>query len=229
MTQERLVQIVDLAYERLRMKINGGRIRVENEASLQLHLGSILKTVGELYETSKDEHFAIELEKPVRLTDRTFDKSRTERAKIDIWCSFIDPTKASADACAIELKFFKRENHREPNNRYDVFVDIANLERYGQIATSCFLIVGTDHDHYVHQAAYSPDTSDFDFRHGSAYVAGATATYKTAKPYGPPVSLRRGYSFAWDTVAGGYHFLKLVVDPNRHGAPASVPPSERAR
>ena len=213
MTQERLIRIVDLAYERLRTKIIGGRIRVENEASLQLQLGSILKTVGELYEVDRNEHFAIELEKPVVLPDHVFGKSGTDRAKIDIFCSFVDPTKQDVDACAIELKFFKKANHREPNNRYDVFADIANLERYGCIAKYCFLIIGTDHDHYVSQDLYSSDTADFDFRHGSGYVMGTAATYRTAKPHGPPISLKKDYSFQWDTVAGGFHFLKLVVDP----------------
>ena len=215
MASDRLIQVVNLAYERLRQKINGQRIRVDNEASLQLHLASILKAIGELYETGRNEHFFIELEKPFKLQGQVFGKSGTERAKIDIFCSFVDATSNATETCAIELKYFKKANHREPNNRYDVFADIANLERYGMVAECCFLIVATDHDHYVSQAAYSADTSDFDFRHGTTYTVGTSATYRTSMPYAPPIALRRSYSFIWDTVAGGIHFLKLAVEPTQ--------------
>lgn len=214
MTHQRLAQIIDFAYDRLREKINGGRISVDNEASLQMQFGSILKTVGELFERSRRELFAIELEKKVRLASGAFGKSGTKNAKIDIFCSYIDSETEDGESCAIELKYLKRENHREPNNRYDVFADIANLERYGSIARQCFLIVGTDHSHYVSQAAYSPDTADFDFRHGIAYRAGFPATYKTVKPYGAPIELRRSYSFHWDRVEGGLHFMKVPIEPS---------------
>ena len=36
MSKERLARVFELSYECLRQKINGGRIHVENEASLQL-------------------------------------------------------------------------------------------------------------------------------------------------------------------------------------------------
>lgn len=213
MTQQRLAQIVDFAYERLREKIKGGRISVDNEASLQMQFGSILKTVGELFERSCKELFTIELEKAVLLPSGAFGKSGTKKAKIDIFCSYIDPDAGEGESCAIELKYFKKENHREPNNRYDVFADIANLERYGSIARQCFLIVGTDHSHYVSQEAYSRDTADFDFRNGVTYTAGFAAIYRTKKPYGAPIALQRSYAFHWDSVEAGLHFMKLPVWP----------------
>lgn len=213
MAQERIIQVVDLAYECLRTKVNGGRIKVDNEASLQLHFGSILKTVGELFETSKDEHFSIELEKSIFLEKKTFGKSRSNRAKIDIFCEFSNTISGVNETCAIELKFFKKANQREPNNRYDAFLDIANLEQYESIAKHCFLIVATDHDHYVNKGSYSEDTADFDFRHGSKYELGKIATYRTKKPHGNPIILRQSYLFHWDSVAGGYHFMKLSVQP----------------
>jgi len=186
---------------------------VENEASLQLQLSALLKTTGELYERNKNEVFAIELEKPVLLSGGLFEKSGTSKAKIDVWISFEDIETKVKHSCAIELKFFKYANHREPNNRYDVFSDIQNLEAYGDFADLCFLIVATDHHHYVNQDSYSQDTADFDFRHGSHYDAGTVLTYKTAKPHGEPIALGYAYSFAWDECTGGIHFLKLPVLP----------------
>jgi uncharacterized protein YbaR (Trm112 family) len=149
------MEIVEFAYIRLREKINGGRICVENEASLQLQLSALLKSTGVLYERNKNEVFSIELEKPVLLSEGLFGKSGTSKAKIDVWISFEDIETKAKHSCAIELKFFKYANHREPNNRYDVFSDIQNLEAYGDSADLGFLIVATDHHHYVNQGRYS--------------------------------------------------------------------------
>jgi hypothetical protein len=215
MYQERLIKVVNFAYCRLREKIGGGRICIDNEASLQLHLSSILKSTGELYERSKSELFSIELESPVRLPDGRLGKSGTTKARIDILISFEIVGTNVKHSCAIELKFFKLANHREPNNRYDVFSDIQNLEAYGGTADLGFLIVATDHHHYVSQDSYSNDTADFDFRQGARYESGTVLTYKTSKPHGPPIALGGSYSFNWDQCAGGIHFLKLQVLPHQ--------------
>jgi hypothetical protein len=215
MSQDRLIRVFELAYECLRQKINGGRIRVENEASLQLQFASIIKSVGELLEVHRDEFFSIELEKPVELSGATFEKSGSAKAKIDIFFSYTNIATRENPSCAIEMKFFKRKNHREPNNRYDVYADIHNLETYGGVADCCFMVVATDHDHYVSQSAYSSDTGDFDFREGISYVSGTVVSYRTPEPYGVPIALKGSYSFTWDTAAGGLHFLKLAVKPHK--------------
>ena len=213
MSRDRLIRTFDLAYECLRRKINGGRISVDNEASLQLQFASILKSVGELLEVERDEFFSIELEKSVSLATGAFGKSGSKKAKIDAFFSFTNAATKETHSCAVEMKFFKKKNHREPKNRYDVFADILNLESYGGFSDCCFLLVATDHDHYVSQSKYSQDTAGFDFRDGFTYMAGTTATYRTPKPYGVPITLRHPYSFAWDKAVGGLHFLKLPVEP----------------
>jgi hypothetical protein len=215
MYDDRLTRVFDLAYECLRRKINGGRIRVENEASLQLQFAAILKSVGELLEVERDEFFSIELEKPITLPQGAFTKSGSSKAKIDILFSFTNVATKTVRSCAVEMKFFKRLNHREPNNRYDVFADIHNLENYGDIAELCFMVVGTDHDHYVSQAEYSEATGQFDFREGRNYLSGTTTTYRTVSPYGAPITLRGSYAFSWDQTAGGLHFLRVLVKPER--------------
>lgn len=209
---ERLVRVFDLAYDCLRQKINGHCIQVDNEASLQLHFAAILKSVGELHEFERNERFSIELEKAVELTGTSV-KSGSRRAKIDIVFSFIDVVTDEKCSCAIELKFFKKENHREPNNRYDVFADIHNLENYGGNADHCFMVVATDHNHYVSQETYPSGTGEFDLRDGVVYRAGTIATCRTDKPYGDPITLKNSYQFHWDTFDKGLHFLKLAVEP----------------
>lgn len=211
--EDRIKQIVAVAYNRLCAKITGQRIQVANEASLQLQLASILQTLGELYEESPSERFKIELEKSVKLAGGTFAKSGTEKANIDIWFSLEDIESGESHSCAIELKYFKRANHREPNNRYDAFKDLQNLERYGDFVDAGYLLVATDHLHYINQKAYSPDTEDFDFRHGKSYQAGTELVYRTVKPYGPPITLRNDYTFEWKTVESGLSFLFVAVAP----------------
>lgn len=211
--EQRIKQIVSVAYERLCGKITGQRIQVANEASLQLQFASILKTIGELYEESPSERFDIELEKNVTLTGGKFVKSGTENAKIDIWISLSDAESEERHACAIELKYFKRANHREPNNRYDVFKDLKNLERYGEFADVGFLLVATDHPHYINQEEYSSDTEDFDFRHGTEYKAGTEMVYRTEKPHGVPITLSNNYTFKWQTVESSLSFLFVSVVP----------------
>ena len=215
MQDNRLVRVFELAYECLRNKINGGRIRVENEASLQLQFSSILKSVGELLEIERDEFFSIELEKPIKLPDRDFGKSESSKAKIDIWFAYTNASTKVVRSCAVEMKFFKKQNHREPNNRYDVFADIHNLENYGRVAEQCFMVVGTDHDHYVNQTEYADATKGFDFRDGRKYFGGTEVTYQTNKVYGKSITLRGSYDFTWHQASGGLHFLRVPVVPNR--------------
>ena len=75
------------------------------------------------------------------------------------------------------------------------------------------MIVATDHTHYVSQDSYSNKTKDFDFRHGSKYVAGTTLKYATSKPYGPEIILQNSYSFNWQMIGNDnkIHFLFLEV------------------
>ena len=221
MYQERLKEIVDLSFKSLYEKINGGLIVVENEASLQLQISSILKTLGELFIYRREELFSIELEKPVTLTKGVFNKSNSSKARIDIFISIENISTKEKDNCAIELKFFKKANHREPNNRYDVFKDIKNLENYGKFADCGVLLVATDHEHYVSQKNYSKDTADFNFKHGSSYKAGKILEYKTTTPYGEAITLRDSYQFNWLNTVGGTSFMLLNVNSsnkaNSHG------------
>ncbi|MBL4575747.1 MAG: hypothetical protein JKY51_06580 [Opitutaceae bacterium] len=211
--EDRSKKVFEEAYAVLCRKLSGGAVVVQNEASLQLQLASILKTLGELSVFKPDERFSIELEKSVTNGEALFAKSGSRRAKIDIWYQFEDRSSGEKVRTAIELKFFKRENHREPDNRYDVYKDLLNLEGYGQHSDLGFLAVFTDHQHYVSQELYSEDTKDFDFRDGSTYRTPTELFYRTSKPYGPPIVLQGDYDFKWDHRGGGLYALKTAVRP----------------
>ncbi len=75
------------------------------------------------------------------------------------------------------------------------------------------MLVATDHLHYITQASYSAETSDFDFRNGQSYKAGTTLTYRTGS-YGKPIKLAGDYHFGWmdatDTTTLGYLLLEVT-------------------
>lgn len=125
--KNRLTEIIETSFRLLEMKIANGGIISQNEASFQLELGYILKVVGQLYEFKPTEKFHLELESYFDLEKKSI-KSNSNKARVDIYLEFGDEKQKSKGA--IELKFLKKRNHREPNNRYDIFKDISNLEAY---------------------------------------------------------------------------------------------------
>jgi hypothetical protein len=201
-------EIIETAYRLLIHKLANGGLTSKNESSFQLEFGYALKTLGHLYEFRPEDKFHLELESYLPLAGQSI-KSKSDRARVDLLIDYRDD-KQSVKA-AIELKFFKKENHREPNNRYDVFKDLSNLELYKQNNIDlCYFILATDHLHYVSQDKYSPDTADFDFRNGKEYNAGTILSYRTATPYGDNLQLKQNYKFAWDNVRE-LNFLKVKV------------------
>lgn len=203
MSTERLRKLVQGAVPALFAQIHGGRVRCESEATLQLHLGRVLSTMGDLALVHPRETFSIELEKPL---------VGARRGRIDIWFSLTTYDDREW-RCAVELKFFKRANQREPNNRYDVFKDISRLEGCKDVADLGFMLVATDHPHYIEQPSYSADTQDFDFRHGSGYLAGRAMEYRTTSPYGEPITLLQSYDFLWSDGPLPLRYMLLEVTP----------------
>lgn len=211
MYKKRLKEIIDNSFHTLEMKLANGGVVSHNEASFQLELAYILKVFGKLYEFAPDEKFDLQLEKKITLNDTSI-KSSSKNARVDIWMTFGNEQEYAIGA--IELKFFKKENHREPNNRYDVFKDISNLEAYKANGTDLnYLFISTNHSHYVNQAKYSTATQDFDFRHGSSYSSGQVLQYKTAtnKSDVSEIVLKGNYQFEWSKPTSDLFFLKVEV------------------
>lgn len=210
---ERLKSIINTGFDILSEKISHGSISIDNESSFQLQYGYILTTLGSLYEFSKEDNFTIELENYLELKEIS-GKSGTNRARVDIILKFeniVEGKIINKHQAAIELKYFKKENHREPNNRYDVFRDLSNLEKYREAGIDiCCFILATDHAHYYNQETYSTDTADFDFRDGSRYKAGKVLSYRTEKPYGEDMALKNSYVFKWTPINDRY-FLKVDI------------------
>jgi len=203
-------EIVDFGYRILCEKIEHGNIKIDNEAGLQLQLGFILKNIGQLFEFSKNDKFSVLLETKINLSTNS-DKSGTKSARCDIELHLENVVDNRKVKCAIELKYFKKENHREPNNRYDYFADLSNLEKYKKQGFDvAYMIIGTDHEHYVNQNDYSNDTADFDFRDKKKYTKGSKLEYRTSKPYGSPIVLESNYNFTWNKYKK-FYFMKTEI------------------
>ena len=201
---ERIRRIVKDAAAKLVAQIRGGRVQCESEATLQLHLGRIIANIADLESVHADEAFSIELEKPVE---------GERRGRLDVWFRLIDAGREEW-RCAVELKFFKKKNQREPNNRYDVFKDIARLEKGGDVADIAFMLVATDHKHYVNQKKYKPTAVDFDFRHKKSYQAGSELVYNG--DYGDGhITLAEDYRFEWTDVDTALPYLLVEITPSR--------------
>lgn len=207
--RNRLKEIIEMSFQTLEMKLANGGINSRNEASFQLELGYILKVFGQLYEFAPTEKFNLEMESYIKLSTKSI-KSNSKKARIDILLTFGTETEFATGA--IELKFFKKKNHREPNNRYDIFKDISNLEAYKEDGIDLnYLFISTDHKHYVDQKEYSVDTKDFDIRRGSSYKSGQVLEYRTTNPYGPPIMLKGNYEFDWSEPIDNIYFTKIEI------------------
>lgn len=206
---DRLKEIINLSYNCLIHKLGNGSLNTQNEASFQLEFSHILRTIGNLYEFNIDDKFYLELESYIQLKEIS-SKSKSHQARVDLIAIY--QHKEITIRCAIELKFFKKENFRSPNNRYDVFQDLKNLELYKKNNLDfCYFILGTNNSHYVNQTrCYSNVSRDFDFRNGKKYQAGTILTYNSDNPYGDPISLDNDYAFNWNTINNLY-FLKVEV------------------
>lgn len=161
-----------------------------------------------VYIVQIEDKFHLEFETYNGLNDESI-KSGSKRARVDLLLKYRGENNSTT--AAIELKFFKKENHREPNNRYDVFRDIALLEQYKKNGIDlCYFLLATDHSHYYNQNKYSADTADFDFRSGKEYKAETMLSYRTQIPYGKDICLSRDYEFLWNKINDLY-FLKIKV------------------
>ena len=208
---KRLHSIINDAFNLLEEKIAHGGIKARNEASFQLELAYILKVIGKLHEFKSDEKFYMELEKPMTLTTIS-KKNNSKKARVDIYLEF--GTSKNKSSAAIELKYLKKSNHAEPNNRYNLFSDLYNLEDYKtQKVDLCYFYVGTDHSHYVNQQNYSTNTMDFDMRNGKKYVAGTKLVYRTDTPQGSPIILKNNYEFKWNKPINNVelYFMRVTV------------------
>jgi hypothetical protein len=129
-TIKRLNQVIELSWEIIFERIINGKLIINKESSLQLHLSKLIFELGNSFCILKDETFDIEME------------TRYEKKSIDIVC-----TLGSIKA-AIELKcFIKSSNRATDLDCYDSLVDIERLYYFEGFDIKKFICL-TDNNYY---------------------------------------------------------------------------------
>jgi hypothetical protein len=200
-TENRLKYLINLSWLIFQEKVNGKQIKTNKEASMQLHLGSIIKQLGNLFCFKSGEEFKIAMEE--------FYKGKN----IDIICSIKDIK------VAIELKCIKEKTAKgtyrgaHDLSRYHIYKDIERLESYKDDFELCKFLCMTDDS-----KIWNKDIKGYasSFNTGDGYLA-------KAKVYPPPwkgkwqnkasdkeITFKNSYKFQW--IKGTkYRFLNLDI------------------
>lgn len=196
--RSRLELLIDYAYFLFCNQVAGGIIpRVDNEASMQLHLSDILLQVGRMNVFAPDEHFSVVLEKKIDLNKPTV-KSPKRKARIDI---FIELKKGEETAsAAVELKYLKKSDSASTDARYSLYKDLQNLEQYASNIPGLYFceIVYCDKPSLIYGGR-----SKFSLVEGNEIQQ-----YEGDEVY-KPIPLTNHYPIHWDEL-GKHSFLKLI-------------------
>ena len=196
----RLDIIVQTSYRIVCQKVAAGSISIYNEASLQLHLGTILKELGQLYEFSKSERFVIELE---RRFENIYTAKSNGDARCDISAAFFENNILLAQAF-IELKYFKKSDtpnsaEATKDNRYGLFMDMENLEQYRnkeepkEGATLCYEIAIAQNSTYANPNSRSLLNTGNGIMTNVSKNSEGVITYASRRD----VCLKGNYMFEW--------------------------------
>lgn len=189
--KERLLEIVSLSYKIFQAKVVNGTIgNFENEASMQLQLGVIMKDVGLLYEWDENDKFTIRFEKKINLKEPT-SKSTNGKARCDIYLELKTKNqnkKKEIYSIGIELKYFpKCEGETTTVNRKAILEDIQNLECYKQLN---YIDAG-------YELVYTTNYNYADSNTRSKINIGCDVVVKKGDP-NYEVELREDHTFLWD-------------------------------
>lgn len=150
---KRIERAIDESWEILMLRIASGRVRVNKEASLQLHYASILHSMGELMCNAPGEAFTVELE------------THVSGKNLDVTCVLGDAR------AAVELKCFRRASNRAVDvDMYDVLKDIHRLFALEGFAAKRFFCL-TDNRYYP-TAAHKGYAGSVSIKQGRKYRSG---------------------------------------------------------
>lgn len=208
--KERLKLIIDQAYYLLCNKIAGKEIVANNEASMQLQLGALIKSLGVLYEFSSIDHFHIELETPESISETAKSKNG---ARCDIKIAFYEGRQSTPKAQAyIELKYFKipetiSSTEAITDNRFGVLMDIENLEHYQEE-----LRVGNSAKPLCYEIVFAENSTYYSAKRATEYDIGDNITSESSYSYcGKTICLKHKYTFHWDKYSETQYWLKIQI------------------
>jgi len=199
--KSRLRYLVDLSWKIFQENINGKQIKINKEASMQLHLSVILKQLGSLFCFEPGENFTIIMEKFY------------EGKNIDIVCS-IGNIKA-----AIELKCLNEKTSKGTYraaydiSRYQIYKDIERLESYRtDFELRKFFCMTDDSKIWntnVKGYANSFNTGDGYLAKAQIYSPPWKGKWKS-KTLDKEIAFKNNYKFQW-LKGDKYRFLSLDI------------------
>ena len=201
---------------------------IENEAPFQLHFASVIRSIGNMY-VLPGETFYVDLE-------TKWMKSEGKKKYIDITCGFYEfGDKNPKYACAIELKFKRKDYGALPHNLFAIYKDIESLEdeiirpEFGGDMEKPYYSEGrfyfiTNNGDYCSKPAYVNKSKQQDEAGENKYKPFGLSENKVNKEiiYHPEkgsdedrrVSLHREYGISWEkhTNAGNEDWYFLEID-----------------
>lgn len=199
---------------------------IENEAPFQLHFASVIRSVGSMY-TLPGETFYVDLE-------TKWDGPDGKKKYIDITCGFYElGSRVPKYACAIELKFKRKDYGALPHNLFAIYRDIESLEREvmtdGNVGEQKYsegrFYFLTNNEDYCNKAAYV-NKSKQETDGASRYKAFGLNGEKTRREvvYHPEkgseedrkVELKNEYELVWEQHKGdssddNWYFLEIDI------------------
>lgn len=198
----RLEEILDVSWRIFISRFIGGRHPINIEAPFQHHLANTLLEVGNLYCTSRDDVFFVDLEQ--KCPD-----IKGKNKYLDIVCSF----KNANVSCAIELKFKTEKQGAQDWGRIDAYVDIEAVEvacRKNKAYSMGRFYMITDSAMYTKPSKKGVGTV-FCLHHGHLTMAGTELSYPLSKGRSEViVQLEESYPLHWQQI-GKWHFLEVKI------------------
>jgi len=192
----RLNMVIDLGWDIFYKRVTTGRIKINNEASMQLHYASILHGLGELLCIKTGEIFDVEME------------STVGRKNIDITCSY------GQIRAAVELKCFRKISNRAADlDMYDSLKDIERLFLYKDFQVKKFICL-TDNPYYI-KGNHAGHASNVSIKDGIFYKKDQPITPSWIGKWkdssrDKEIVFSNDVQLTWASDAGGqWYYLKL--------------------
>lgn len=213
--QQKVRQIIDLAWESFKFKVASGVFNPENEKMMQLQLALTMQSLAPVFEYSFDEKIKILLEVPVLINHVN------PKRVIDIVICFNH--KDLTKHFPVELKCYRKFTRdgsgktRGAQNigMYDYWTDIENIEHYSALPNYGFgtHMCLTDDDYYVDTKHKGKQVSVYSTCKNRRNIAGIL-THPIATRLGS-IQLKGAYSMShWETIEG-FHFIRQEYQHNQ--------------
>lgn len=202
--ENRLRQVISVAWHVFTRKVGGGLITINKEASMQLQYAYILKQLLPLTLHEKGESADLELETGV--------KTKSGTNNIDILLRAVSPM--GERKIAIEMKCYRKEaasgGARGAHNIFmkDVYEDLHILEEYVALghASRGVALVMNDLERFVNPKVKNGECWAYDISQGHTFPGGQISVPIGGKDV--QVDLQNSYTFDW-TKFGSLWFLEL--------------------